>query len=121
MPIIGVGGSNPPCNIFYFLKIIIMTIHTNIIQTLLKQTFNQDIDVILWDWDGTPVHKFTVNGVTFDIFYQKDGTMDVTNNIHYMDINMNSINSTDDDMDKIITHMMVLKMFKFLNIFSKLQ
>lgn len=88
---------------------------TDKIKKLLKQTFKQDIDVTMGDWHGTPTYNFDINDVGFSIFQQKDGTFDITNDIYYDDINMNSINSKDVDMDKIITHMMVLKIFSDLS------
>ena len=88
-----------------------MAIDTTTIQNLLKQTFNQDIDITMGNWHNIPPYNFYINGVDFSIFQQKDGTFDITNNIYYDDINMNSINSKDVDMEKIITHMMVLKIF----------
>lgn len=42
-----------------------MAINTSIIQTLLKQTFNKDIEVTMGDWYNTPTYNFYINGGRF--------------------------------------------------------
>lgn len=47
-----------------------MAINTSIIQTLLKQTFNKDIEVTTGDWHNIPTYNFYINGVDFSVFQQ---------------------------------------------------
>ena len=47
-----------------------MAINTSIIQTLLKQTFNKDIEVTMGDWYNTPPITSISMGVDFSIFQQ---------------------------------------------------